>query len=355
MKSMRNVSALVAAFGSVFLLSGALLFQSVSGSLAAEKVRIAGVTYPAFGFWAIAQEKGLAPDLDIEYQRIEDLYESMSLATAGHLDVVAGTVEFAPIAASRNLPISLVAYANLSYGVDKIILAPGFKTAADLVGQKVGVLEGGLAQLYMAIWLEQNGVAFDEVTYVNLIMDEAASAMLGGDIAAAEFWEPFGHQVITSGMDVTVAAQSKEPHWLESGLLADSIYMTSDFIDNRREVAVKTLKALYDGIDWWAANPTEGNQIIAKAMGLSIADVELVLGKDGSRVDGGVYPYSRIEAAQFCGSAAGEPPFGQKNGQIEQLWKVINEWWIKFNQMSETVDPSKGTDCSLLKDVVAKN
>jgi NitT/TauT family transport system substrate-binding protein len=345
----------VAVLSSAVFLSAIILFQGVSGSFAAEKVRIAGVTYPAFGFWAIAQEKGLAPDLDIEYQKIEDLYESMSLATAGHLDVVAGTVEFAPIAASRNLPISLVAYANLSYGVDKIILAPGFKTAADLVGQKVGVLEGGLAQLYVAIWLEQNGIAFDKVSYVNLIMDEAASAMLGGDIAAAEFWEPFGNQVMSSGLDVTVAAQSKEPYWLESGLLADSIYMTNDFINKRRDVAVKTMKALYDGIDWWAANPTEGNQIIAKAMGLSVADVELVLGKDGSRVDGGVYPYSLIEAAQFCGSAAGDPPFGQKNGQIVQLWKVINEWWIKFNQMTETVDPSKGIDCSLLGDLAAKN
>ena len=335
----------------VALLSALLLWTTGPVLAAKEEVRIAGLTWPGYGFWFIAKEKGLAPDLEISYQAIEDPFQTFSLATAGRLDVVSSTIEFAPIATAEGMPVKLVAYGNISYGTDKIVVGPGIESAADLVGKKVAVLEGGLAQLYMAIWLEQNGVAYDQVEYVNLIMDDAASAMIGGDVAAAEFWDPFGPQVLDSRPDTRLAAQSREPFWLRNALIADALFMNADFIEQRREVAMKTMRALYDAIAWWQENPEEGNRIIAEGMKMPLEDVELVIGKDGSGKDGGLYPYSFLEAARFCGAAPGDPPFEQSNGQIEDHWRMTNEWWIKFGQMSETIDPSQGIDCSLLADL----
>ena len=239
----------------VALLSALLLGTSGPALAAKEEVRIAGLTWPGYGFWFIAKEKDLAPDLDISYQAIEDPFQTFSLATAGRLDVVSSTIEFAPIATAEGMPVKLVAYGNISYGTDKIVVGPGVESAADLVGKKVAVLEGGLAQLYMAIWLEQNGVAYDQVEYVNLIMDDAASAMIGGDVAAAEFWDPFGPQVLESRPDTRLAAQSREPFWLRNALIADALFMNADFIEQRRDVAVKTMRALYDAIAWWQENP----------------------------------------------------------------------------------------------------
>ena len=318
---------------------------------AAEEVRIAGLTWPGYGFWFIADEKGLAPDLEISYQAIEDPYQTFGLATTGQLDVVSSTIEFAPIATAQGMPIKLVAYGNISYGTDKIVVGPGIESANDLVGQKVAVLEGGLPQLYMAIWLEQNDVAYDQVEYVNLIMDDAAAAMIGGDVAAAEFWDPFGTQVLDLRPDTKLAAQSREPFWLQNALIADALFMNADFIAKRRDVALKTMRALYDAIAWWRENPAEGNGIIARRMQMPLADVELVIGKDGTGKDAGLYPYSFLETARFCGSAPGEPPFGQTNGQIADHWRTTNEWWIKFGQMSEVIEPEAGIDCSLLADL----
>ena len=95
----------------------------------------------------------------------------------------------------------------------------------------------------------------------------------------------------------------------------------------------------------------EGNEIIARRMQMPLADVELVIGKDGTGKDGGLYPYTFIEAARFCGSAPGQPPFGQANGQIVDHFRMTNEWWLKFGQMTKTVEPSEGIDCSLLSDL----
>jgi NitT/TauT family transport system substrate-binding protein len=77
--------------------------------------------------------------------------------TAGQLDVASSTSEYGPIAADAGNGIKLVAYTNPSTGTDKIILSPKAETAADLKGESVAVLEGGLTQIFMAMWLEKMG------------------------------------------------------------------------------------------------------------------------------------------------------------------------------------------------------
>src|SRR6185503_16393077 len=109
----------------------------------------------------------------------EDPNQSFNLLTAGKLDVVSSTIEFTPIGVEAGMPLKLVGYGNLSYGTDKILATEAIGSAQDLKGKDVAVLEGGLAQIFMAMWLEQNGVPFDAVIYKNLIADEALGAMVG--------------------------------------------------------------------------------------------------------------------------------------------------------------------------------
>jgi NitT/TauT family transport system substrate-binding protein len=333
------------------LLAAAFLPLAASQALAAESVRVSGFTWPGYGFWFIAKEKNLAPDLDIDYQTIEDPYESFNLLTAGQMEVVSSTVEFTPVGVERGMPLKLVAFANLSYGTDKIVVAPGIEGPADLQGKKVAVVEGGLAQIFVAMWLERNGFAFDSVNYVNIIADDAFAAMIGGEVAASEFWEPYGSNVLKALDGSSVAAQSREEYWTKQAVIADGLYMSSDFIANRRGDAVATLKALYDAIAWWKKNPEEGNKIIAEQMKMSVADVELVIGKDGTFLDGGLYVYDFLEAARFCGAAPGEPPFAQTNGQMKDHYALMNEWWLKFGYIENEVPYENGVECGLHKEL----
>jgi NitT/TauT family transport system substrate-binding protein len=124
--------------------------------------------------------------------------------------------------------------------------------------------------------------------------------------------------------------------------------MNSDFIEKRHDVALKTMKALYDAIAWWKKNPAEGNSIIAKGMEMKLPDVELVLGKDGSGLDGGLYVYDFVETARFCGVAPGDPPFKQANGQMKEHYALLNDWWKKFGLIKAEVPYDKGVDCNLL-------
>jgi len=334
----------------LLLLSGLFALMSVTGQVSArERVDISLFSWPGYGFWFIVKEKDLMPELDLNISLIEDPYESFSMMSAERLDVTSSTVEYGPIAAAEGVPVRMVAYTNPSYGVDKIILRPEFETAEDLIGESVGVLEGGLTQIFMAIWLEDNGVSFDQVNYRNLIMDDAVSAMVGGNIAAAEFWEPFGSQILEILDGAHVAATSSEDYWIETALLGDGMYMSESFIEQRPEVAAKVMKAYFKAVDFWKANPEEANEIIARGLRFPVSDVEMVIGSTGNTHEGGIHIFSSEESARFMGLMDGEPPLGLSNGQIHDHWELTSTWWEKFGLISEVKETTAGIEFSVME------
>lgn len=334
------------------VLACALAFCTVFAS-AAEKVNVSLFSWPGYGFWFIAKEKNLAPDLDLNISIIEDPYESFSLMTAGTLDVTSSTVEYGPIAADKGVPVKLVTYTNPSYGTDKIILAPGVTSARQLKGKSLAVLEGGLTQIFMGIWLEQNGVSINDVKFVNLIMDDAVGAMVGGTVAAGEYWEPFGGHVLEAMPKATVAAISSDPGWIETALLGDGMYMATPFMEKRPEVAAKVMKAYFDAVAYWKAHPAEGNKIIADGLKFDVADVEKVLGTTGEIYKGGIVVFDSEQAGRFMGLLPGDPPLGMHNNQIQAHWKTTTDWWLKFGQVKAAHPMEAGVNLTPLGTMLA--
>lgn len=346
-------------FPTALLAATCLLFASCSKDQDAVKasadnpqtVNISLFSWPGYAFWFVAKEKNLVPELDLNLVIIEDPYESFGLMSAGRLDVTSSTVEYGPIAADQNVPVKLVTYTNPSYGTDQIILAPGIDSAADLKGKEVAVLEGGLTQIYMGIWLEENGVKFDEVKYANLIMDDAVAAMVSGKVAAGEFWEPFGSKVLATLPGSRSVATSRDPYFKETALLGDGMYMSSSFLEKKPELAKLTLKAYFAAVQYWKDNPAEANAIMAKGLGFPVEDVVTVIGADGSSTDGGIYPFNAEEAARFMGVIDGDPPFG-KNNEITRHWKLTNDWWLKFGTVKKDHPMESGVDLTPFKALV---
>lgn len=330
----------------------AMLALISGNALSAETVRLSLFSWPGYGFWFVAKEKNLASDLNLEITIIEDPYESFGLMSAGALDVTSSTAEYAPIAADKGVPVKMVTYTNPSYGTDKIVLAPGFETAEDLKGESVAVLEGGLTQIFMGIWLEENGVSINEVEFTNLIMDDAVGALVGGDVAAAEFWEPFGSQALAALPGSTVVASSEEPGWIETALLGDAMYMSDSFLKDKPEAAAKVMQAYFDAVDYWKANPAEANEIIAKALRFPVSDVEKVIGATGDIHKGGIWIFDRSQAAKYMGLVDGELPLGLPNGQATENWETVTDWWLKFGLVDERHPMAAGVDVTPLKTIL---
>ncbi len=334
-----------------------LFFVQVAN--AADTVRIGHFSWPGYGFHYVSEANNLT-DLEFENTIIEDPVQLFSLLATNQLDVVFSTIEFGPIAAAEEMGFKLINLSNLAHGSDMIIVHPDIKSAADLKGKQVAVLEGGLSHIMMGIWLEQNGVRADEVEMVNLIAGDAAAAMISGQVAAAELWSPFNSQVLADLEGSRVVAHSFDPYWLGTALIADGIYMSDDFLENNRALAVKTLQAIYAGVEHWRANSAASNAVIADAVGFSLEDVTAILGNgsltrdaaNNDPADGELYIYSLEDTARFCGVADGAPPFGQKNGQLRDHWELTNDWWIKFGFITKRGDYQTGTDCALVREAL---
>lgn len=321
-----------------------LMLVATGSTLAETTVRVSGFTWPSYGYWSIVEKQKLSDKIKIEFRPIEDPYDSMSLLAAGQLDVVLNTLEYAPIGASEGRPISVVAYFAISQGADKIIVAPDIANAADLAGKTVGVLEGGLPEIFMSMWLEKNGVDIAKVQKVNVIADDVFAAMVGGSISAGVFWEPFATNVLGTVKGTRLVANSGDPEWLKTGVIADAIYMNKDFATRNPAAAEEFVRAYFAAIAWQKTHPAEGNAMIAEAMKMPEKDVASVLGTAGEK--GSLYVYSFQDSARLCGALAGDPPFGQANGQIQDIWSTIASWWVKLGRLKEA--PASAVDCRLM-------
>ncbi len=334
-----------------FLRYGIAVIALLTGSVAhsADPVKLAIFSWPGYGFWFIAKEKGLAEGLELDISIIEDPYQSFGLMTAGELDASSSTAEYGPIAADKDVGIKLVTYTNPSYGTDKIILAPGITSAEQLKGKTVAVLEGGLTQIFMAEWLTDNGLSITDVSFTNLIMDDAVAAMVGGTASAAEFWEPFGSQVLEAMPGATVAADSTEEKYITTALLGDAMYMSTKFIAERPEDAAKLARAYFNAVEFWKTNTAEANQIIADGLKFSVADVEQVLGNNGEIKKGGIFAFDIDQAAIFMGLKPGTLPLGIAADGMQAHWDTTTDWWLKFGFVEKAMPMSAGVDTTPLE------
>ena len=185
------------------------------------------------------------------------------------------------------------------------------------------------------------------------IRDSAVGALVGGNVKAAEFWEPFGSQALEALPGATVAASSAEDDWIETALLGDGMYMSDAFLD-KPELAAKTMEAYFKAVAFWKENPEEGNKIIAKGLNFPVADVEKVIGKDGEILKGGIWVFDAEQAGKFMGVIPGELPLGPQNGQMAQHWETTTDWWLKFGLIDERHPIDAGVNTAPLEAVLSE-
>lgn len=319
-----------------------------SAAQAKERVNVGlCVSWPGYAMLEIAKQAGLADDYDINTVIFDDPLGGHAALAAGQIDVYECTGDYTPLAIGRGTGVVNVAFANPSYGVDHIILAPGI-TVDNIADNRIGAPQAYIGQLLMGVFLENEGVPLDSVEWVNLLADEAVGPMLSGDLAAAYLYEPWISKVMENLPGSSSGIDTAYPVALKTGIFTDVIYMNGDFVANRRDVARDILKTRFDALGWWHDNTAEGNQIMSDFLQWPLADVESVIGTNGKYLDGGIYMYDFNEAAQVCGVIEGEPPFDIGNGSMPEVVRTINEWWVRLGLMTEVHDPAAGVDCSLM-------
>lgn len=309
------------------------------------------VSWPGFSFLEVARQKGLAEDYELNLTIFEDPLGGHAALAAGQIDIYLSTAEYTPFAIARGTDTVLVSYLNISYGVDKILSAQDMD-AQELKGKKVAAPQAYIGEILMGMWLDSEGLAPDDVNWVNLNADEAVGPVMSGDLAAAYMYEPWVTRVLENLDTAKIVANTAEPRYLDTGIFMDAMYMNKTFIAERRQAAMDMIRARFDALQYWHDNTAEVNQLFSDYLRWPVPDVESVVGTNGKYLEGGLYMLGFNEAAQICGALDGEPPFGIDNGSIVRSVKLTNEWWVKLGLMEEMQEAEKGVDCSLTADLV---
>ena len=311
------------------------------------------VSWPGYAMLEVAKQKNLLPGYELNITNFEDPLGGHAALAAGQIDVYGCTADYVPVAVDAGLNEVNVAYLNPSYGVDHVILAAGVEPEM-LKGKKVAAPQAYIGQLLMGLWLDRQGIAPDDVTWVNLNADEAVGPMLSGDLSAAYMYEPWISKVLEAAPGAKSVVNTTDPDMLKTGIFMDSLYMNKDFIASRRDAALAVLKAEWEARGYWHDNVAETNALMADYLQWPVDDINAVIGTDGKSLDGGIYMFDFDESARTCGVLEGEPPFGLPNGSMAGSVALTNEWWVKLGLMKNTIDPAQGIDCSLMGDLVAQ-
>jgi NitT/TauT family transport system substrate-binding protein len=168
---------------------------------------------------------------------------------------------------ANGIPAKVVWVTDSSVGGDQIVGNSSAATLKDLKGKKVGVSYGTFGHVFLVSLLAKVGLTTSDITIVDLPAEKIPDALAKGQIDAGHTWEPYASQAVTAGAHI-IATSKETP-----GIIADVMAFQDDFVSKRPDDVKAFLRALVAARTWWDANPQEGNQIVAKVLGVKPDEV----------------------------------------------------------------------------------
>lgn len=232
------------------------------------KLRVAGVPLDnaAGVYYALEQGFFKKHGLDVEIVSLAN-GAATAAAVAGHaLEIGNGnTISFAT-AHERGIPFLLVApsgayNSKTPTGALVVRRDSPVRGARDLVGKTVAVPSlRGVGELAVWGWLEKNGVAKDQASFVELGYPQMGPGLEAGRIDAAMPEEPALSNLLAGDVRILATAyDSIGPLWIEGGYFA-----ISDYIAANPDVIIRFADAIAETDAWANANPDATMAILTK-------------------------------------------------------------------------------------------
>ena len=287
------------------------------------KIKIGHATWVGYGPLYIAKEKGFFQENGInpELTVIEDEAQYAAAVTSGELDGLANVVDREVIHFSKGAPIQFILAMDESYGGDGVIAKGEIKEPKDLKGATIGLDKSSTSYFFFLAILNKFGLSENDVKIQEMAAGDAGAAFVAGKLDAAVTWEPW----------LTKASQRPGGHVLVTskdfpGTIVDVITLRQDFVQKHPEAVVGLTKAWFKAIDFWKNNPEEGNEIMAKALGLSQEEIN-----------------DMVKGVRFLGKEENQQMFGnqEESNSIYGLTNLAASFWEEKGIMDKNTDLTK--------------
>jgi ABC-type nitrate/sulfonate/bicarbonate transport system substrate-binding protein len=138
-------------------------------------------------------------------------------------------------------------------------------TANDLAGKRVGILAGTATDFFLHIYLVTSGVDPKTVTAVPLQPSDLVPALLQGRVDAVSAFPPYSVEA-QDGLGSNAVVLTRPGLYTS---LAE-VVTRDEIARNRRDVAVRFLRAIVQANDFIASHPAEAQTITAKSVGIPV-------------------------------------------------------------------------------------
>ncbi|MEG6513665.1 ABC transporter substrate-binding protein [Desulforamulus ruminis] len=234
------------------------------------KFKMAHATWIGYGPLYIAQDQGFFKKYNIapELQIIEDESQYAGALASGQIQALCNVLDREVIHYAKGTPETFVLAMDESSGGDGIIAKKEISKVDDLKGATIGLDKSSTSYFFFLTVLKKYGLNESDVTIQEMSAGDAGAAFVAGKLDAAVSWEPW----------LSNASQRQGGHVLVSSkdfpkTIVDVITLRQDFIKEHPEAAVGLTKAWFDAIQFYRQNPDQGNEIMAKALGLKKEEI----------------------------------------------------------------------------------
>ncbi|MBW4482188.1 MAG: ABC transporter substrate-binding protein [Tildeniella torsiva UHER 1998/13D] len=237
-----------------------------------EPVKLGYSSWAGWWPWAIAAEEGLFEKngANVELIWFDGYLESMQALAAGQLDAnsqtLNDTISFAGDAV--NGMVAVLVNDN-SAGNDKVIVAEGIDTAADLAGKSVALEEGVVGDFLLTLALKDAGLSRSDVEIKNLETGAAATAFAAGQVDGFAGWVPFWETALSREGSKELVTSAEYP-----GAIPDLLVVSQKLIDSRPDQVQALVNTWFDILAFIETNPDRANEIMAKRASVSDAEFD---------------------------------------------------------------------------------
>ena len=322
----RAMSALVA--GS--LVAAALL----AASPARAEVKVGVSDWPGWVAWYVAEQKGFFKKhgADVKLVWFPNYTDSISALSAGQLDANSQTWSDTMGPLAKGLPLKTILVNDNSAGNDALVVGPKIKSFADLKGKSVALEEFSVSHFILVNALAKNGMKLGDVKIVNLSAGDAAAAFMSGRVEAAVVWNPWIHQITSSGKGKALFTSKDLP-----GLVPDLLVAQEKSIATKRKDLVGMIKAWFDTVAFIQAKPDEASAIMSKIVSMKPQEYKVFL------------PGTRFFDAKLNQQALGD---ASQAMSLQAVAPTVVRFLTENKLIEGQPDVAKGIDASLLGDAL---
>jgi len=222
-----------------------LMFSA--GAAAADKFRICWSIYVGWMPWGYGAEQGIVKKwgekygLDIEVVQINDYIESINQYTAGEFAACTMTnMDALTIPAAGGVDSTALIVGDFSDGNDGVVLK-GKKKLADIVGQKVNLVELSVSHYLLARGLGSIGLAESDITVVNTSDADMVAAYATPDVTAVVTWNPLLSEILEMPDSYKVFDSSQIP-----GEIIDMLVINTETLAANPDLGKALVGAWYE-------------------------------------------------------------------------------------------------------------